>query len=424
MMLTIATTASAIPFDTASKDWEGLGEFVALAKDTVGETHLVVRTTLDYGELKPEDGVILVHPEKTPDVDSLSRFMRAGGRVILLDDYGTGDVLLKHFGMDRMATPTRPAEMLRKNPELPLAEPASAHPTVADVGRVVMNHPTALKHPDLSPVLRIRERGDPANAGTIVAVAGAVQKGRLLVVADSSIVINQMMHYPGNRAFARGLLQYSVDDDTWGKRGGKLYLAVGNIEQRGHYGEEESWLSDLRDKGRELEDWLRQVRDKGMSGGVSYALAIVLGLALVIWVGRRAGKVHQAVAPRFTRRTPVVAHGGLAGHLAVVASPHASRSLAVLEWKGALEEELKLLLGVRRLPTSDVLLRDLGSRNWLDGQELAQLRNVLLTMSNVETLVLSRSPSAKLSDRDVVGLGETVKNIVKSVRERATKVVP
>ncbi len=161
-----------------------------------------------------------------------------------------------------------------------------------------------------------------------------------------------------------------------------------------------------------------------MSGGVSYALAIVLGLALVIWVGRRAGKVHQAVAPRFTRRTPVVAAWRFAGHLAVVASPHASRSLAVLEWKGALEEELKLLLGVRRLPTSDVLLRDLGSRNWLDGQELAQLRNVLLTMSNVETLVLSRSPSAKLSDRDVVSLGETVKNIVKSVRERATKVVP
>ncbi len=103
--------------------------------------------------------------------------MRAGGRVILLDDYGTGDVLWKHLGMDRMATPTRPAEMLRKNPEPLLAEPASAHPTVADVGRVVMNHPTALKHPDLSPVLRIRERVTRPTRGTIVAVAARCRRG-------------------------------------------------------------------------------------------------------------------------------------------------------------------------------------------------------------------------------------------------------
>src|SRR5205085_4773633 len=137
---------------------------------------------------------------------------------------------------ERVAAPRRPAEFLRKNPQLALAEPASAHPVVQDVNRVVTNHPTGLSHPDLSPVLKIRATGEP---DVFVAVAGAVGKGRLLAVGDPSIVMNSMLRYGGNKAFAKGIIKYSVDQDSWGKRGGRLFIASGSFEQKGTFGEDE-----------------------------------------------------------------------------------------------------------------------------------------------------------------------------------------
>ena len=81
--------------------------------------------------------------------------MRAGGRVVMLDDFGRGDSLLRHFGMERVPSPRRPAESLRHNPQLALAEPASAHPVVADVTPRRHEPPDRSRHPDLSPVLKI-----------------------------------------------------------------------------------------------------------------------------------------------------------------------------------------------------------------------------------------------------------------------------
>ena len=119
--------ASAAPFDLAGTDWEGCSELVSLAKAELGGGRVVVTNTLDFHELKPEDGLLLLYPQKSLDVDALSKFMRAGGRVVMLDDFGRGDSLLRHFGMERVASPRKPAEFLRHNPQLALAEPASAH---------------------------------------------------------------------------------------------------------------------------------------------------------------------------------------------------------------------------------------------------------------------------------------------------------
>jgi hypothetical protein len=415
----------------------------------------VLATALDFATLLPGDAVVLVHPENPPDVESLARFMRVGGRVIVLDDFGSSASLLTHFGMERMAAPSQPAEMLRHNPNLPLAEPAGAHPTVIDVGRVALNHPTALRHPDLSPILRIRERGGAAGAGAIVAVAGAVQKGRLLVVADASVVINEMMRYPGNRTFARALVQYGLDDDTWGKRNGTLYVFSGPLLQKGQFGEEESWQTRLKDRVRDGSDWLQKLRSQGFSGGVAYTFAILIGLGIIVWVGKRAVRVHRPTLPRYVRSAGAVAQGGTAGRLALLASPHSSKLLGILEWKSVLDEELRLLFDCARLPPHEQLLPELARRGWLDPPHLLELRRLLLTFAETETQLLAESratPSrlhllhvqqvrmpapvqalqraarsrtniphaeSKTSTVDLPSLGRSVKNIVNFARERA-----
>jgi hypothetical protein len=408
-VLLVVTQADAAPFDLSGSDWEGCAELVRLARAELGSTRVVATSQIDFHELKPDDGLLLLYPEKGLDVDELSKFMRAGGRVVMLDDFGRGDSLLRHFGMERVASPRRPAEFLRRNPQLALAEPASAHPVVSEVTRVVTNHPTGLSHPDLSPVLKIRGNGEPDVA---VAVAGAVGQGRLLAVGDPSIVMNSMLRYGGNKAFARGLVRYTVDHDSWGKRGGRLFIAAGGFEQKGSFGEEDSSFSDWM---RALREALEVMRHEGVPSAIAYALACALGLALVVWVGSRAGRLHKPVTPRFVRKTPTVAQGGVAGHAAVIAAPQTSRVLAVLELKSALEEQLTAILGLPKVPGHTELMNQVSTRGLLDAEGVAALRRLLLRMSNVETMVVFQRSGGMVQpirDNEVVSIARTVKQLL------------
>jgi hypothetical protein len=406
--------AGAAPLDLAGTDWEGAGELVRLARAELGTGHVVPTAQIDFGELKPEDGLMLLYPERSLDVDELSRFMRAGGRVILLDDFGRGESLLSNFGMKRVPIPRRPAESLRHNPQLALAEPASAHPVVADVNRVVTNHATGLTHPALSPVLKIRASEGRDDEDVVVAVAGAVGKGRLLAVGDPSIVMNSMLRYAGNKAFTRGLVRYAVDSDVWGKRGGKLYIASGGFEEKGAFGGEESvWTSFLRD----FRDLLDQIRREGLPATLAWSAAIALGLALVVWVGSRAGRIHRPILPRFVRRIPPVAQGGVAGHAAVIGAPQTTRVLAILELKSALEEQLTTILGLGKVPGQQELLGLVAERGLLDAEGMHTLRRVLLRMSNVETMVVFQRSGGMVQsvrDAEVVALARTVQQLLAS----------
>jgi hypothetical protein len=407
--VTLVTRADAAPFDLAGSDWEGCAELVRLAKSELGATRVVSTGQIDFHELKPDDGLLLLYPEKGLDVDELSKFMRAGGRVVMLDDFGRGDSLLRHFGMERVASPRKPAEFLRRNPQLALAEPASAHPVVSEVSRVVTNHPTGLSHPDLSPVLKIRAVGEP---DVVVAVAGAVGQGRLLAVGDPSIVMNSMLRYGGNKSFARGLVRYTVEHDSWGKRGGKLYIASGAFEQKGAYGDEESTWSDWM---RALREALEAMRHEGLPSWLAYAFACALGFGLVVWVGSRAGRLHKPVTPRFVRKTPAVAQGGVAGHAAVIAAPQTSRVLAILELKSALEEQLTSLLGLPKVPGQTELLNQVSTTGLLDSEGVVVLRRLLLRMSSVETMVVFQRSGGivqPIRDNEVVSIARTVRQLL------------
>ena len=402
------------PFDLSGSDWEGTSELVRLARAELGAPRVVVTGQLDYGQLDPKDGVLILFPEKSLDVDQLAKFMRAGGRVVMLDDFGRGDALLRHFRMGRVPLPRKPAEYLRGNPQLALAEPASAHPVVAEVSRVVTNHATGLTHENLSPVLKVRgQEGEPE---VVVAVAGAVGQGRLLAVGDPSTVINSMLRYAGNKAFARGIVRYAVDNDVWGKRGGRLFILAGGFDQKGGFGgEEDSWDDILRS----ARDALDTVRREGMPAVLAYVFAVALGLAIVVWVGSRAGRLHKPLVPRFVRKVPAVAQGGVAGHAAVIGAPQTSRVLAILELKSALEEQLTTLLGGSKVPTQQELLTQVAEARLLDAEGLSTLRQLLLRMSNVETMIVFQRNGGLVQpvrDNEVVSIARSVRRLLEAAQ--------
>ncbi len=411
----------AAPFDTSGRDWQGLSDFMDLAREDLTPARVVATSTLSYDTLRREDGVVLVHPQHALDIDSLSRFMHDGGRVIVLDDFGTSDELLRHFGIERTALPAHPALMLRGKPAFAIAEPADedgAHPAVRGVRRVVLNHATGLKHPDLSPLLQVRGAG--SGRGVLVAMAGAVGAGRLLAVGDSSIVINGMLRYPGNRTFARNVIEYAVEDDAAWSRHGKLYVVSGDFAQTGSFGDA-SLSGRLKGHLHAIAEMWTQLRDEGAPPLVAYLLAIAVGLGLVLWVGSRAGRVHRAIVPRYTRAVPLAAQGGVAGHAAVVAAPGTTRALAVLEIKSAVEEEMASLLGMDRAPAPDALAQSAQDRGLLSARAASALRVLLKRMGEVETLVLSRRAEAmrRVHDAEVVLCSNEATRILAEARENA-----
>jgi hypothetical protein len=254
----------------------------------------------------------------------------------------------------------------------------------------------------------------------LLAQAGAVGHGRLLAVGDASVLINEMLRYPGNRAFARGIVRYAVEDDAWGARSGRLFVVANDFEQLGTFGDASRWSREWNERSRAAKDALAALGTEGLSPTFAYALAVLVGLVLVLWVGARAGRTHRPVLPRFVRAVPLVSQGGVAGHAAVLASKSAPRMLAMLEMKSALEEELVGLLGLEHVPSADVLLAKVAEARLLDAEGLRVLRELLLRMAKVETMVLSRRQEGqkRVRDREVLEAAETMRRLLATAAAR------
>jgi hypothetical protein len=394
-----ATEAHAAPqqrasegaFEVADSSWEGASEFFNLATERLGRDRVRIVATLDYSELAPSDGVLVLHPEVELAFDDVTRFLRAGGRLAVVDDHGEGDALLRRFAIRRVPLPARPALTLRDNPELAIATPTvevvagaerGRHPVAARVDQVVTNHATGLAHPELTPILEVQSLDSRPVPFAVTGIIGS--RGRLLAVGDPSIFINLMLRYPGNRAFAEGVIDYLVGADDWGARGGRLFVLSNEFRQTGRYGGGTGLLDDLGDKARELGEDLRGWHEEGVPEAAAWGLAGLLAVALASWFVAHAARLHQALSPRFARAVPEVAQGGVSGRAHVLAAPTTRRSLALIELKVALHEGLAELLGVRGNETAERLLELCQERALVDKVDLEALRRLLRRLREIE----------------------------------------
>lgn len=387
------STATASAFDIGDGEWEGLSELYSIAKTELGPDRVKPVATLDWGALKADDGILFIHPTDTIDPTEGSEFMKLGGRLAVVDDFGKGDELLRRFKIQRVPMPGRPVAALRQNPELPIAEPwleisrgqiGAPHPVVTNVKRLVLNHPMALVHPDLSPVLKVRLAGaDDA----IVAVAGQVDKGRLFAMSDPSAIINSMLRYPGNRAFAVGLVRYLAND---GERvQGRLFIVTNSFRQEGTVGGDRTVLQDVESALRSLADSLSDVRKTGFP---SWLLAIfaAAGMALLgIWVARTSGKPYKSPMPRYARSTPLVARGGVAGRFAMLAAPSSPKGLVLLELKSALFDAITDRFELGLSPTPDAVLGAVRGSNLVEPSLMTRLEHTVQQMLKTEAAMVA-----------------------------------
>jgi hypothetical protein len=404
LFLVLLAAPARAAFDVNDTTWEGTSELFELAKKRFGRERLEIAATLDYAKLTPKDGLVILHPDVALDYDELSAFMRAGGRVALLDDYGSGDRFLSRFQIYRVRAPGAPAKMLRDNSNLPIAEPAvqivagqeqNRHPITQSVDSVVTNHPTALTHNNLTPVLTIRARGEP---DATLAVTGIIaSRGRLFAMGDPSSFVNLMLRYPGNRRFADGLLGYLLEGDNWGERGGKLYFVTNRFQQKGQFGNRGGLFNGL---GQALSDTLTEVHDHGLPEPLPLMLAALGCLAVMSWALFYAARTKPRVTPRYSTAEPLVAQGGPSGRIAVLSAPSTDSALGLAELRSAALDLFGERLELGRGPSAKVVLTELERRQLLSEQALQELSSAFSELRIIEERIVKKQrrliPAARL----------------------------
>ncbi len=384
-------------FEVSDPSWEGTSQLYALAQQQLGKPRVQVLASLDYERLRKEDAVVVLHPEVELDYNELSAFLRAGGRMAVLDDRGEADHFLGRFQIQRVEAPRQPAERLRDNPDLAIAVPAvelvagqeqNRHPVVVGVDRVVTNHPTALVHPNLTQVLKIPALGEP---DATLAVTGIIAKsGRLFAMGDPSVVINEMLRYPGNRGFANGLIKYLVENDAGASRGGKLYIVTNEFGQRGHFGGTHGAFGELSSLSEAFAQLVTELDKNGMPGALALLLAVAAAVGAVAWVMTYSSRLYRRSVPHYAAAPLALTFGGLAGRAAVLSAPSTDPALLLLELRAALSEALSVALGLPRLSSPEQILSELAQRNLLPAERVRQVAAVYRRLSHGQRALLSR----------------------------------
>ena len=273
MMIPTAVSADLLDYDPTSGDWTGLTRLINAA-GTVGVT-LTPSETLDFRDLDPTKPLVIIYPQQRLDVPNLIRYVADGGRILLADDFGESEELLDRLEVRRIVSDpgNLPHDTFAEsNVALPIITARGRHDLLDGVDRVVANHPSVITNTG-GPVLRYDGGGGfvyDMNLGD----------GKVIVVADASIFINQMLGEADNEMFAANALRYICR----GEPVCEVQLLTKRFEQVGTYSDS---ILDFGD-GRSIDalnDLLREILDALPGGQFLYWMTLLLGFGLAVYLG-------------------------------------------------------------------------------------------------------------------------------------------
>ena len=262
-------------YEEQSGDWNGLRDFLTLAQ---GAGVSIERLeALDYDDLDPSRPLILVYPRQALRHRSLSRFVIDGGRILLADDFGASEEFLRRLDVDRVSPikGTLPHErFLQNNPALPILRAKGLHPLLEGVETIVANHPSVLYNIG-GPVLSFDVDGGlvyDMNLG----------EGKVIVVSDSSMMINHMVTLGDNEVFWQNAVTYLCGElDPCTPR-----MVVGDFEQRGAFGGEEGLgkKEEIVESVDSFNKTVAEVMEQFPASKLYYYLGILLAVGLAVYL--------------------------------------------------------------------------------------------------------------------------------------------
>ena len=200
-----------------SREWNGLGR---LADEAVAAGCSIEATeTLDWSALEARDVVWFVYPRTTIDGGMLRRWLEAGGRAVIADDFGASDAALAALDIRRLRGELADVDRYEGNAALPIARQTLSTELSVGIPDLVANHPAFLS------------AATPAtyafSPGAALVVEGRLDKGYFVALADPSVLINNMLDIDEDLAFARALIRRTC------KPGERIRLVTQSFVARG-----------------------------------------------------------------------------------------------------------------------------------------------------------------------------------------------
>ncbi len=279
-------------YQTTHKAWNGLSTFAALA---AGEgLEVVERTQIDWSELDSDDVLVLIYPTNYVDPANVVSFIRNGGRVLIADDFGAADLILAELGGHR--SQQFRAESYQDNQVFaPIATPTGDHALSAGIVSLTTNHPSVIEDLEGMQSIFAFESGDS------VVATGEIGMGRYVALADPSVLINRMLQFEGNLAFAINLLRYLIRSHE----SDRIIVLSGAITMdglpRNRY-DDGTWQGSVSANVAQFDGWLDEINLWLLTGRSLRILTLLaaLGLAALLFLAIPASR-HKPLDGAWTR---------------------------------------------------------------------------------------------------------------------------
>ncbi|MDP3273651.1 MAG: DUF4350 domain-containing protein [Deltaproteobacteria bacterium] len=368
-----AIAQSTNDYDPQSTAWNGLVEVVRIAQ----QAHVELRPSaeLDWSLVRRGDALLVLYPLSSVDLDELSAFLEDGGRLALLDDFGSSSPLLRWFQVTR----SEAVQGTLRSSQLPgfyVAMRRGDHLLGEQVDSVITNEPVVLRHPRLAPVFALDEAGTQG-----VVLAGQVGQGRLVLGGDPSILINSMLRFRGNRQFASNLLTYLASS------GGRIHLVHGRFSSRNSYeGTNARRRSPLKTLSKQLDRSLLQLSAAFAKPPVLTLLALLAVLLVSIAFATRMWGSRPS--DRFGPISPPGPMAGAANKALLFTRKKANLLYPTLLLRRVLERSILQRLGLR--PPVDLSVAITRAESLLAPERRESLRAVLRELNELAERVEAR----------------------------------
>jgi hypothetical protein len=236
--MTAPVASSSADFSIFNSGWNGTSDLAVLTYQTgkfapafqvhtTGTDVTVEQSDLATLDLDPvTDALVIIGPTKTfssAEGEHIREFVRLGGKLLLADDFGTGNSLLEGMNATSRFTGNLVVDLAyEKQPEFSVLFDFQPGPLTKNVSTLLLNYPSCLAiNASRAAVFasssiaswqdtngnRLQEWGEPRGPFPIVA-SEPMGFGSILLISDPSLLINGMRDKMDDAVFGNNVIEY------------------------------------------------------------------------------------------------------------------------------------------------------------------------------------------------------------------------
>ncbi len=157
----------------------------------------------------------------TEEISAISNYLEGAGTLILADDFGSGNSILKGLGVQSRFSDHLVVDPLFRGKSSLLAKTVDTAGPLADIKSLMFNYPTSLQVNDYEGEIVARsssfsffddnlngKREESEDEGPFAMIARIpYEEGEIYLISDSSLFINSMLDEAENREFLQTIMQ-------------------------------------------------------------------------------------------------------------------------------------------------------------------------------------------------------------------------